>query len=105
VAEWALRDADLADWPAGFHLQLAVETTETQDRTTKLALCGAHGLKHVWRLSPIACTLEVFRLETLDWFRFAAYAKDEVVRSGPFDAVELNLGLLWPEGVEPEQEG
>jgi Uma2 family endonuclease len=80
-------------------------STETEDRTTKLSLCGAHGVKNVWLLNPIARTLEIFRLESQGWFRAAAYAKDQMVRAEPFDAVELNLALLWPEGVEPEQEG
>lgn len=48
-----------------------------------------------WLADSLARTLEVLRLEGGLWTILAIHAGIEIVRAEPFDAVELELGLLW----------
>jgi hypothetical protein len=50
---------------------------------------------HVWLIEPIERTLEVFALDGPSYRLFATYADDEKVRAPPFDAIELDLAVLW----------
>ncbi len=70
-------------------------STESEDRTTKLALYARAKVGHVWLVSPGARTLEVLRLEGSRWLLVGSHAGDERVRAEPFDAVELDLAPLW----------
>lgn len=50
---------------------------------------------HVWFVDPKPHTLEVLRLDG-DSYRVAAtFEGDQPVRAEPFEAIELDLGLLW----------
>ena len=51
----------------------------------------------MWLLDPLARTLEVLRLENGRWTILATHAGAEVVRAEPFEAVELELAILWGE--------
>lgn len=42
---------------------------------------------------------DVLRLESGRWTIVSTYAGDEVVRAEPFEAIELEMALLW-EGAE-----
>jgi hypothetical protein len=44
---------------------------------------------------PIARTLEVFRLDDGRWTLLTTASGGEVLRVEPFDAIDLELGLLW----------
>jgi hypothetical protein len=48
------------------------------------------------RVSP-ARTLEIFRRSGAGWVLVTAFAEDEVVHAEPFEAIELDLLLLWGE--------
>jgi hypothetical protein len=52
---------------------------------------------HVWLVDPLARTLEVLQLESGRWTILATHAGAEVVRAEPFEAVELELAILWGE--------
>lgn len=39
--------------------------------------------------------LEVFVLEQGPWVNHATYRDDAIVRATPFDAIELDLSILW----------
>jgi Uma2 family endonuclease len=65
------------------------------DRGEKLPAYGREGVRHVWFLDPIAQTLEVLRLETNGYIAVATYHGDAKVRVEPFDAIELDLAILW----------
>lgn len=71
------------------------ESNAAKDRTEKLPLYARSGVSHVWLVDPIACTIEIYRLDG-DSYRYVAAA----VGGGrhalePFDAVELDLTPLW----------
>jgi hypothetical protein len=65
------------------------------DRTRKLPRYFREGGQHAWLIDPLARTLEVFRRETSNWLRVATHGGQDSVRVEPFDAVELELKLLW----------
>jgi Putative restriction endonuclease len=49
----------------------------------------------MWLINPTSRTLEVYRLEAGRWILLETYEDDAVVRAEPFDAIELELSLLW----------
>jgi Uma2 family endonuclease len=112
-----IRVPDLAGWrkerwgapPRKGPLQVAPDwicevlssSTGIEDRTVKLPLYARAKVQHVWLLDPEARTLEVFRLEASGWMLVATHGGDARIRAEPFDAVELDLSVLW---LPPEPE-
>ena len=70
-------------------------STASLDRGDKLKVYGAHDVKHVWFVDPEARTLEVLALDTKGYLVFEVFSGDAKIRAAPFDAIELELGLLW----------
>lgn len=70
-------------------------STERLDRTAKLAVYAEAGVRHAWLVHPLWRTLEVLRLHDGKWLSLATHAGDAHVRAEPFDAVQLDLSLLW----------
>ena len=73
-------------------------STERLDRARKLPAYARHGVVYAWLINPTARTLEVLRAEGGRWVLLGTFADDVRVRAEPFDAVELDLFLLWGEG-------
>ncbi|WP_437760801.1 Uma2 family endonuclease [Sorangium sp. So ce1389] len=69
--------------------------TERVDRGKKMRIYRREGVGHVWLLSPLLRTLEVYRLEGGRWVLLETYEEDAKVRAEPFDAVELDLAEIW----------
>ena len=78
-------------------------STARLDRVHKLPVYAREGAKHAWMIDPLVRTLESLRLEQGRWSLIAAHGDDELVRAEPFEAVELDLLLLW--GEDREQVG
>ena len=72
-------------------------STEALDRRRKLPVYAREGVGHVWLINPASRTLEIFRRSGTGWVLVTAFAEDEVVRAEPFEAIELDLLLLWGE--------
>jgi Uma2 family endonuclease len=72
------------------------KSTEKTDRARKLAIYARAGVSHAWLR-----TLEVLRLHEGRWLTLAVHCDDERVRAEPFDAIELELGVLWQD-LAPE---
>lgn len=72
------------------------------DRVTKLAIYARHEVAHVWLLEPHARTVEVLRLQEGRWLIAGVYQNQDKIRAEPFDAVELDLSLIWGEIPFPE---
>ncbi|HEU4617212.1 MAG TPA: Uma2 family endonuclease [Gammaproteobacteria bacterium] len=70
-------------------------STAALDRGKKLGVYAREGVPHAWIVEPLARTIEVLRLENGRWSIIATSAGTGVVRLEPFDAVELDLTLLW----------
>ena len=75
-------------------------STASFDRGKKLTVYAREGVGHAWLADPIAQTLEVLRLENGRWTILGTFASADVVRTEPFDAIDLDLTLLWE--TEPE---
>ncbi len=79
------------DWAC----EVLSDSTRKLDRAKKVPIYARSGVKHVWLVDPIARTVEVLRLEREKYVIMATWADDARVRAEPFDAVELDLAVLW----------
>ncbi len=83
---------DLApDWAC----EVLSERTWRRDKGSKMRIYAREGVRHLWHVDPITRTLDIFRLEGGDWLLVRAFAGREGVRAEPFEAIELELALLW----------
>jgi Uma2 family endonuclease len=69
--------------------------TARSDRTQKMPLYARHGVGHVWLIDPVIQTLEVYRLLGETWGLVKTYGAEDKARPEPFDAVELDLAMIW----------
>jgi Uma2 family endonuclease len=76
-------------------------STAALDRGRKLRIYAREAVSHAWMLDPIAETLEVLRLESGRWTILATHVEREVVNPEPFQALGLELTLLWEEADAP----
>jgi Uma2 family endonuclease len=70
-------------------------STARLDRTRKLPVYARELVGHLWLVDAAAQTLEVFRLDGATYRLVQTAAGDERVRAEPFDAIELDLAVLW----------
>lgn len=71
-------------------------STARIDRIRKMRRYATQGVGHAWLIDPNDETLEVYRLgEGSQWVQVGLYEGAEKVRAQPFDAIELDLSLLW----------
>lgn len=72
------------------------------DRGTKLPIYSQTEVGHAWIIDPVARFLEVLRRQREGWLIAATYRNQDKVRAEPFEAVEIDLSLLWTEESEEE---
>ena len=72
-------------------------STASTDRVKKLAIYAREQVRHAWLVDALARTLEVLRLENARWTIVLTCAEFARVHAEPFDALELDLSLLWEE--------
>jgi len=77
-------------------------STALVDRRIKLPIYAREQVAHVWLVDPTARSVEVFRLDGESYRLVVTRGEDEVVRLEPFDAIELELGALWPRPTSNE---
>jgi Uma2 family endonuclease len=70
-------------------------STEKIDRAGKLRIYAREGVQHLWLINPLLQTVEVYRLEGGGWKLLAVHEGERRVPIPPFEAIELNLALLW----------
>ena len=87
--------------PPDWVCEVLSPSTAGLDRVKKLAIYAAFGVRHVWLVDPREQTLEVLRLEGERWLIAAAHSGEERVRAEPFDAIELDLSILWADVARP----
>jgi Uma2 family endonuclease len=78
-------------------------TTRAYDVTTKRRFYAEIGVSYLWYLDPTYKILTASKLEGGRWVELGAWKDDEKVRVEPFEAIELDLALLW-EGFEDEKD-
>lgn len=69
--------------------------SQRADRIKKPKIYSRENVSHLWLVDPNAQTLEVMRLEGGGYKIVLLAEQEEKVRAEPFDAIELDLGLLW----------
>lgn len=95
-------DFNAEDAPAAIELapdwicEVLSDRTEGVDRGRKRRIYRREKVAHLWLISPEARVLEVYRLEEGRWSEVDTFEGDVVVRAEPFDAIEIDLKLLWP---------
>ena len=70
-------------------------STKRLDRMKKFPRYGKHGVAHAWFVDPDERSLETYSLFRERWQLGDLAGDDERLRVAPFDAIELELGLLW----------
>jgi Uma2 family endonuclease len=70
-------------------------STEALDRGKKLRIYAREGVAHAWLLDPLRQTLEVLARGSRTWSLLGSHEGRVRVRAVPFDAIELELGVLW----------
>jgi Uma2 family endonuclease len=81
--------------PPDWVCEVLSPSTEMLDRAQKVPHYARAGVSHVWLLNPRARTLEVLALDGTGYRIANVSADDAAVRALPFDAIELELDLLW----------
>ena len=77
--------------------ELLSERTRRIDKVQKMRIYAREGVRNVWHVDPVAHTLDIFRVEGRHWLLVDSFAGDERVHAEPFEAVELDLALVWAE--------
>jgi Uma2 family endonuclease len=70
-------------------------TTGAFDRAKKMPRYARAGVRHLWLIDPTPETLEIFRLDGDGWRVVATHEGNAVVHAEPFDAIALDLAILW----------
>ena len=71
------------------------DRTEAHDRGRKMRVYRREKVSHYWLADPRLRTLEVYRLDGERYSLLDTWEGDIRIRAEPFDAVELDLALLW----------
>jgi Uma2 family endonuclease len=92
-----LPDTAWIEMPPDWIAEVLSPSTERFDRTDKLAIYAAFGVKHSWYVDPLARTLEVFALQDDKWLLTATFKNADPVTAPPFEVHTFALDVLWPE--------
>jgi Uma2 family endonuclease len=79
------------DWAC----EVLSSSTAKSDRSEKLPIYLREGVSHVWLVDPILRTLEILERSGSAWTLVAVHRDDARVHARPFDAIELDLSVLW----------
>lgn len=96
---------DFFTLPPDWICEILSPVTERIDRALKLRIYGEADVARAWYLDPLQRTLEMYRRSEARWVLVDAITGTAPVRLEPFEAVELELGALWPDVEEPATSG
>ena len=71
------------------------ESTQRRDRIQKMSIYARERVQHLWLVDPKAQTLEVYELAGSEWLRRQVAGGNDKLSAIPFEAIELELGVLW----------
>ncbi len=69
--------------------------TARLDRAEKLPIYAGVGVVHAWLVDPDLRLLEAYSNEAGRWSLLGTWKDDDVAAIPPFDAIRLELALLW----------
>lgn len=70
-------------------------STSALDRGDKLKVYARESVSNVWLVDPAGTTLEVLQLDGATYRILEVHGGHGKVRAIPFDAIELDLSILW----------
>jgi Uma2 family endonuclease len=94
-APWDTRPIEVVpDWIC----EVVSPSNASQDRVRKREIYARSGVRFFWLVDPDARTLEALRLDpsTGLWIEVGAYDETAHARIAPFEAIELEVGRLFP---------
>jgi Uma2 family endonuclease len=77
-------------------------SNKRNDTIKKRRIYHRYGLPHYWIVDPVEETLEIFRWHTDGYLQVLAAERGDRVSPEPFNAVDLQVGVLF--GEDPDQE-
>ena len=81
--------------PPDWLCEVLAKSTEKMDRVEKMPIYAAAGVRFAWIIDPRLRTLEAYELRDGTWSAIGAYKDFDKARIAPFDAIELDLAVLW----------
>jgi Uma2 family endonuclease len=81
--------------PPDWICEVLSPSTAAVDRADKLPIYARERVLHAWLVDPIEKTLEVLRLDGNTYRVLATWRDSAFVRAEPFEAIALDLSLLW----------
>lgn len=88
-------NAAFLDIAPDFAREVLSPSTEGIDRAEKMPIYAREAVSHLWLVDPLLRTLEVFRLDGDSYRMIHTWRGSVTVRAEPFDAIELDLSILW----------
>jgi Uma2 family endonuclease len=85
--------------PPDWICEVVSPSTVAMDRVTKLSIYARERVSYAWLVDPLAHTLEVLRLDDGRWTILSTWSGLVTVRAQPFEAIDLDLSLLWEDAV------
>lgn len=73
-----------------------------RDRVDKIQIYHRFEIPHYWIVDPVSETLEVHRWTSQGWLLVLSARRGQTVRAEPFDALPLQVGVIF--GDDPEDE-
>ena len=90
---WGVRPITVVpDWIC----EVQAPSNASHDRVTKRAKYASAGVTFYWLVDPAERVLEALALRDGGWFEIGVYDDSAIVRIAPFEAVELEVGRLFP---------
>jgi Uma2 family endonuclease len=83
--------------PPDWVCEVVSPATALLDRAKKLVRYAYAGVGSAWLVDPIGRTVEVYRLTNGHWLVIGVHGGAERLRAEPFEEVELDLSVLWPD--------
>jgi Uma2 family endonuclease len=90
-----LPDTAAIDLAPDWICEVLSPATAAMDRADKLPIYAEQNVSHAWLVDPLSKTLEVLKLDGHRWTLLATYRDEAKIRAEPFEAVEIELGVLW----------
>lgn len=81
--------------PPDWICEVISPSTASFDRGEKLTVYARAGVAQVWLVDPMRRSLEILRLDGAAYQTVRAANGETCVRAEPFDAIQLDLRLLW----------
>jgi Uma2 family endonuclease len=88
-------DAAAAEVAPDWVCEVLSSGTAVLDRERKMRVYAREGVRWAWLVDPAVSLLETFALDQGSWRVGPVWSGNAKVHAEPFDAIELDLGVIW----------